>query len=737
MSTYPELKKFMVAPFQEGLVRNTEPWLTPDNSFQILEDAFCWRERLKKRPGLRLSGGTPLSSRLSLKLGETTPQGTCSVNVSNPDPHNVIYSSQFIVGQSFSVGDEIFTITDLTSTTLLASGPGTGTFNAASGILALNGVTPSTPIYFYPSLPCISLITQELSDSEQGVLIAFDRSYAYTFTEGRWNRLGTALWTGNDSNKISAVNHREANTTRNFLYTVNHHDTMKYIGEPVTGEDPVWHELKPVLTHNAMGAVTAYLLSAKIIISYKNRLLCFNTLEGTDKAMKHPNRVRWSRNGNPADPANSWREDIPGRGGWLNATVREEITGVARLRDKIIVFFEHSVWELVYTGNPDLLFTWNRIDSELGVGSTGSVLEFDKHCLGIGNRGIIACDGTAVRRIDEKIPDLIFNIATPKQTPTGLYVPRESISGIRDFYRELIFWSYPTPSATSLYPDRTLINNYHNQTWATLDLGFTSFGYMDKARNPSATPPLFSDIATGNAQGFVHILDSDRSSDSESLYITSVEEDTASGNFIFYVANHGLKQNRYVKISGGTWKEGESPSGRIFEVDGVLDENRFSLNDLDADGNVIPLSVGTYSGGGYLVRSARPRLRSSQWTPGTPEGMRTRIVHMDFLVDRTMAGEFAVETYLNSEENSSVRDRASEGTLLGTNVVLTRALVQERDKRVQNKIWRRFSPQLQSSFLQIEINLNDKQSRNPVITESPLTISAIVFHLTEEGRLVR
>lgn len=150
--------------------------------------------------------------------------------------------------------------------------------------------------------------------------------------------------------------------------------------------------------------------TARIIVQFKNRLVLLNTIEkvgGVDTQFK--NRCRFSAVGNPLLGSSgtvftsvSFMSDLPGFGNAIDAATQEAIISAEFLKDRLIVYFERSTWELVYTGNQIYPFTWQKINTELGVESTFSVIPFDKTVLGFGNVGIHGCTGANVTRIDEK-----------------------------------------------------------------------------------------------------------------------------------------------------------------------------------------------------------------------------------------------------------------------------------------------------------------------------------------------
>jgi hypothetical protein len=143
------------------------------------------------------------------------------------------------------------------------------------------------------------------------------------------------------------------------------------------------------------------------------------------------NRVRFSQNGSPI-AADAWIE-AAGKGDFIDAPVKQAIIAAEFLKDRLIVFFEESTWEFVYTGNDVLPFDWQQINTELGAESMNSIIPFDKAVFGIGNRGIHACNGINVDRVDEVIPYTIFDIKNSDDAPAR-------VTGIRVYYVELAYW---------------------------------------------------------------------------------------------------------------------------------------------------------------------------------------------------------------------------------------------------------------------------------------------------------
>src|ERR1044072_8846871 len=142
--------RFLIAPINTGLETDLKAWLIPDDAYAQLNNAYVFRGRVKKRFGARYTGTgwssaftQPLFSRLRINIG-TTDAITGNLSVTVP-------GLIFEVGQQFSVGTQVFTVTTTgTPAVLLASsGTGTGTFNTTTGALVISGAAVNTIAYYY------------------------------------------------------------------------------------------------------------------------------------------------------------------------------------------------------------------------------------------------------------------------------------------------------------------------------------------------------------------------------------------------------------------------------------------------------------------------------------------------------------------------------------------------------------------------------------------------------------
>jgi hypothetical protein len=428
-------------------------------------------------------------------------------------------------------------------------------------------------------------------------------------------------------------------------------------------------------------------------------------------------------------------DDTPGRGGYVDAPTQEAITTVEFIKDRLIVYFERSTWELVYTGDATLPFRWQQINNELGAESRFSIIGFDKGAVGVGNVGVHTCNGVNVSRIDEKIPNEVFNIHNGNDGPQRVY-------GIRDYFLELVYWTFPDDTADPTFPTNVLLWNYANNSWAFLNDSFTCFGYFQKDsdltwadlgsiygtwaawNDPWGGPRAqsqFPDIVSGNQQGFTHIIDADKSSNEQSLYITDMD----SGTEELTVINHNLSEDSYVRVDDAQGIT--SLNGSIFQVQQVVDANTIILD---------TTFTGTYTGGGKLQRISNINITSKQWNPGTPIGQQSRMPYIDFLLDRTEDGEVSVDYFIDSTSGTSIQDQVGSGTLLGNNTLYTRPEDNNTYQPNQVRIWHRYYLQTQGQFIQIKIFMDDDQMRDSEISESDFVLDGMILYLEPQGRII-
>jgi Ubiquitin-activating enzyme E1 FCCH domain len=443
---------------------------------------------------------------------------------------------------------------------------------------ATTGTAATITFGYFPGLPVMGIRTQELNSSVVNATIFFDTTYAYIYDTTTFIELPSTTettWTGNDADFFWSTNYWvDSSTPPNKLFWVTNASGTS--GDPIRYYNNItWTDFGPTASPQTGQIDNAspnpnFVTQCLCMLPYRGRLVFFNTLEGISLAAstQYFQRIRWSAIGNPLTTT-AWRDDIRGQGGFLDIPTSENITAVGFVRDNLVIYCERSTWQLRYTGRSIAPFQIERVNSELGSYSTFSAVQFDTSLVGIGDKGIVQCDSYKSERIDIKIPDLVFNFSSENAAP-------ERIQGIRDIQQRVAYWTYvysPTEEeeiaqgGTGIYPNRRLVYNYENDSWAIYTDSLTALGNFqtqsaltwedsdftwDEADFTWNTAPTsFPALVGGNQQGFVMYLGSNLTpqvSNDITLSITNIAGN-GSNPTVITSPNHNLVSGEVISIS--------------------------------------------------------------------------------------------------------------------------------------------------------------------------------------------
>lgn len=766
--------RFLIAPLETGLQLNVKPWLISNDSYEQLDNAYMSRGRVCKRFGAMLMGsGAPagleqLHSRLRINIGTTDLGGNFSLFLDNG-----------AIGQSFSVGSQMFTIVVASGSMLSTSATATGVYNVAPKIVTINNSTPLTDIWWYPSYPVMG-ITQFGPNSpvNNKPAYAFDTRYAYVFSGGFWQRSGTttaSIWNGSDSDFFWTANWegiaQTGGTYQKAMFVTNNNFTIPTSGN----DDPIryfdgtaWSNFYPYfLPGHAAGEThginAAWVSSCRIIVAFKNRLVLLNTVERTGTNpfnptggvnIIHSNRARYCHNGSPfaynawyegntydfggIPPAANYQDHIGDGGGYIDASTDEAIISAEFVKDRLIVSFERSTWELAYTNNELQPFIWQKLNTELGCEATFSSVPFDQFILSVGQSGVHACNGSSVERIDAKIPDEVFKIKNRTDGP-------QRVHGIRDYYTEMVYWTFPKSTQTDdqPYPQRVLVYNYKNQSWAFNDDVITAFGYFEQNEAPtwaSTTLPWkeahmtwdsgviqsqFRKIICGNQQGFVFQLEPDISRNASVMQITNITYVAAVGTtYTITCIDHSLTEEDYVLIENIQASAGTLAGDLNSKILPVIfvDEDTFEVEIEDV------ASTGSYKGAGTVTRVSNIQIKSRQWNPYVEKGMNVNLARVDFLVSKTSFGEITVDYSPSSSNIGLSNESTATDTNLGTNILETRPYTGNLIEGSSARLWHPVYFMGEGECIQLNLYFSDTQMRNSNISLAKFELHALILN---------
>jgi hypothetical protein len=742
--------RFLIAPFQSGLQTDLRPWIIPDDAFAQLQNVYIFRGRVRKRFGGTYMGVGPLSSQLRFQVGTIA-------SPSSPVPGII-----FDIGQQFSAGAQIFTVYQTgTPAAMLNTGAGTGTFDTSNGnfVISGTGLSGTTPIYWYPAQPVMGLTNYQVGPINNQPSFAFDTQFAYIWVAGGWTQsLTTPTWQGDYLNFFDACNWVAVDASKQYMFVTNFQVTNMN-GNISATDDPLysyntnagWAAFYPYF-NPAGGAVGTgpYVLTCRLIVVFKNRLVLLNTVEtsnpseGTSVNSWYSGRARFSFFGDPF-AANAWYEPnvtdstggaghVGAGGSFVDAATDEQIVSAEFIKDRLIVYFERSTWELAYTGNQMNPFAWQKLNTELGSEATFSSVPFDQQILTIGTTGIHECNGSNVARIDNKIPDEVFEIRQPNN---GI----GQVAGVRDYYVEQVYWTFPTAQASQTFPDQVLVYNYKTGSWALNDDCITVFGYFEQQSDLTwaSSAPLtweninatwtsgviqaqFRQVLAGNQQGYVFMIQPDVSRNAGVMNITDIS--ISAGIVTLTVINHSIPSNEVEYILIENVQGTTNLNGNIYAAL-FIDSNTISITSTTASG--------TYTGGGTIARVSNTQILSKQWNPYDKQGRNVYIAKVDFLVQTTDGGQITVDYYPSSTELSMIAAGQGTGSIMGTGILETAPYPDVPLEADQVRVWHPVYLQTDGECIQLFMYLTDTQITNPIIALSDFELDAILLHTSPTG----
>ena len=749
---------------ETGLVQNRQQFILPDDAYPVLENAYLFREQLKRRQGLALLGRLRrVFVGLSLGLSGASPW-TFTIWSTLIPPIVPQANAQIEPGSvEITIGPDV--LIDQGDGTLATSPPSAvvGVINYLTGVVTITGAgagfATTIDFNYFPGLPVMGLRGRELNAINVEQTIAFDTVYAYRYLGGWQEFIPGTTWTGTDSDFFWSTNYWVGDGNAKIFWVTNFFRSG-LAGDPIRYTNGTsWINFSPQI--NTAGDLLTQCLA---MLPFRGRLVTFNTREGASlaTAVDYPNRIRWAAIGTPFSTAsaivtpvnpNAWRDDIRGQGGFLDIPTSEAIVSVGFVRDNLVIYCERSTWQLRYTGRTIAPFQIEKVNSELGAESTFSAVQFDTSLVGIGDKGIVECDSYKSERIDIKIPDLVFEFKNENQGT-------ERVHGIRDFQQRLAYWTYvydPVDTASGIYPNRRLVYNYENDSWAIFTDSLTCFGNFQEpvARTWAAStfpwsqanfpwldiPAQFPSVIGGNQQGFVMYMSSNlqpKVSNDTTLMISNITGNTTTPTVITS-PNHNLDTGQVVQILDiPSTDPFASLNGQIFGIVRV-NANSFQLwtySPVTLQFSIPRLDLpGVYTGGGQIAVRDGFRIVSKKFN-FLDKGENIQLGYIDILMDNTESGSISLNIYLDYNDSTPIN-------ILPQNInVLTNQPDSFFNMTVDTfpaggisstKNWQRVFCPTRGNFITIEWTLSNAQLVS-IAQESDVQIDAQILWMRPAGR---
>lgn len=524
-----------------------------------------------------------------------------------------------------------------------------------------------------------------------------------------------------------------------------------YDGDPTSAappNNPGWVNFAPPLSeYDPMrNPNPQYLIGCKVIIPFKNRLLCGGVYLATSVSVPQfiPNRFVYSQVGTPfytnplpIDIASqtpdvaAWYQ-VAGRGGFIGAPIDDQIITVGENEDVLITVFETQPLKLIFTSNDTLPFIFQTISAELGGISTFAAVKLDTGILGVGYYGFTLTTSTSVQRIDLQIPDEVFDIAQANNKALR-------ITGIRDYQKEFVFFTYcPSNRNQDTFNTKTLVYNYRENNWAQFEETFTTYGTFRRITNrtwanigqiygtwSNWTDPWDFGLANafapvivgGNQQGFV-MQRSFGTSEQPSKFIQAITNNLVTS------PDHGLHSGDFIEISGMIGST--NLNGTIQEVT-VQSPDTFTINDP---------AIGAYLGGGVYTMLSRPFFQTKQFPIFWSDGRQVRIGTTRLLLEENSvpsAGisppQITVNIYASQNSKTPSNDPVVQPYFAFSNIVLTCPEIDTTFGAAQSQIWHRLSTSINGDTIQLGFTLSNVQMRDKNINQKEIILHAISIDL--------
>lgn len=262
-----------------------------DDALAILENAYVWRQELRKREGLQLigrlrrvfttasiglSGASPwsISSIYSNYVPSITPEATAEI-----EPGSVIIT--------IAAGPDIV-FTDQGNGLLTSTTPGnSGYINYLTGDIVLvhtagAGVAATATFSYFPTLPVMGIKIRELSGINDEQTMWFDTKYCYVHDGADFSEyLSTAsvTWDSSDSDFFSTTNYRGSIASERLFFETNF---VSNASNPMRYTDGVtWETFKPIIGGEQQTQVMTTALAAGSLTYGPDFISPLPILEGT------------------------------------------------------------------------------------------------------------------------------------------------------------------------------------------------------------------------------------------------------------------------------------------------------------------------------------------------------------------------------------------------------------------------------------------------------------------------
>ena len=531
-----------------------------------------------------------------------------------------------------------------------------------------------------------------------------------------------------------------------------------YDGDPSGASTLGWVNFTPPLD-NLESSSTTYLVGARMILPFGNRLLAIGTFEATSSQMTtnpisptyYGNRIRYCEVTStpfyaapiPATlpPGNiepqAWVSNIQGFGGFVDLDTTQRIISAAVTQGSLILGMESEQRRITLTGVETDPFSATVINPEYGTAGTFAIIPMDQGILTTGEYGFLTTSSYDAKRFDEKIIQQIFTISANNN---GF----ERICGGRDFKNEVIYFTFASSDndASNIYPNRTVVYNYREGSFALWNETFSTYGLF-KVQLGLTWPFYFTPweswfvnwedlggdtivepfVAGGTPQGFIMLKwDSGKagSFNQASLFIQSIIVSAFTATIVS--PNHNLEQGMFLGMWNGTPATGSLQF--IGQVNFITDIDTFNIT-FSSSGNPSAIVPGLWE----MSVVDQFDILTRQFPTAWGINKKTRIGAQKYFLDTTTQGEFTVYL-LGSQSPIPLNQTSNKPLYIFSQTVRTRpdaSLGLNDNAQAQAQIWHRLAASCIGDTVQLQMTLTPAQMYNINIATAPWVLYAVIL----------
>jgi len=451
----------LIANMRTSVDLGIDPWLSPEDAWQEVLDAYHYKGTITKRNGYSWFDSMPYavtgsSGNEYQNISDITT--TASALVTTHGPHGLTTGKiiRLTDVEGISAGTDgvpingtRWTVTVLTTDTFTLNNalPFVGSYTTASGTLST-----------FPGNPIMAIaVWLDSANIPNLMVLDTERAAIYDNTQMTLKPIGfTRQFTGSDSNLFWWENYLGK------IYFTNNVDNIFYWDgtQLATGLTP----FTPNFTSGVSGDIVNNCLMIKAL---NNRLCLYNTNETLAAVVSnYPTRVRWCQGKIDPTTTGAWFDNVPGFGGdFDDLTGSLYIISQAQIQTNNLVISQNQQFSVIYEQrnaadiqNP---FVFVKIATSRNVNSTFGTIILDREVQLMGNSGLILTDGNSVGRYDDKIPDFSIDVLSADNFNRAFGVRNDR------FWQSWTLYTSSDNSASSdtAVNDKILVFNYQDKSW--------------------------------------------------------------------------------------------------------------------------------------------------------------------------------------------------------------------------------------------------------------------------------